>query len=234
MDDRQRAFRERKEKHVKDLQVKVSGLEDETAALRTENDRLRNEVARVTAENDILRAVSGSTAGTGTRTGTGAGAGAGTGAGAGAGTGAGDVRVKEEEPTVGPMRYKPIDLTTAPDLVSGPGSSHTPTNDSKGTGPGLGFGSDTGPQAKGIHRVTYCPVTGDKLLDASAAWDLIQSHELAEQGLLDMEALSGRLKSMATCNGQGPAFREGEVRKAILLSHFGSGSSAPGASAPGS
>lgn len=36
-----------------------------------------------------------------------------------------------------------------------------------------------------------------------------------EQGLVDMEDVSTRLRRSAQCNGQGPAFREGEVRKAI-------------------
>lgn len=201
--------------------MKVAGLEDQTAALRADNDRLKHELARVTAENEILRAVSNRQGGHG------------HGPGPGHTSGSAETRVKQEdgEPTVGPMRYKPMDLTTAPDLVApgpGPGPASSPGSGSTsgpspssatGSGPspastteGTGIGTGNG---NFIHHVAYCPVTGDKLLDTRATWDLIQSHELAEQGLLDMEGLSARLKGMAKCNGQGPAFREGEVRKAI-------------------
>jgi hypothetical protein len=36
------------------------------------------------------------------------------------------------------------------------------------------------------HRLTVCPITGEKLLDARATWDLIQKHELFERGQLDI------------------------------------------------
>lgn len=170
---------------MKELETKVSGLEGESTKLRADNDRLKHELARITAENEILRAVSGSGSG-----------------------GGGGRQIKQEEdvprkdePTTGPMKYNPLDLTTSPDLVS------IPTNSSDGDQTANGVNSR--------HRVTFCPVTGDKLLDTSAAWDLIQSHELSVQGLVDMEDLGVRLKGMAQCNGQGPAFREGEVRRAV-------------------
>jgi hypothetical protein len=66
-----------------------------------------------------------------------------------------------------------------------------------------------------LHRVTVCPVTGENLLDAGATWDLIQSHELYKLGRLDIEDVTDRLKGMAQCDGQGPAFKEGQVRQII-------------------
>lgn len=96
------------------------------------------------------------------------------------------------EPTVtGPMHYSPTDFSSKlmPNGHSTPGS----------------------PQ----HRVTVCPSTGEKLLDASATWDLIQAHELFTRGQVDIGDVTERLKGMAQCNGQGPAFKEGQVRQAI-------------------
>ena len=59
------------------------------------------------------------------------------------------------------------------------------------------------------------PSTGEKLLAAGATWDLIQGHELYRRGLVDVEDVCERLKERATCDGSGPAFAEGEVRRAI-------------------
>lgn len=70
-------------------------------------------------------------------------------------------------------------------------------------------------QSRGTHRVMVCGVTGDRLLDAHATWDFIQAHELFKLGMVDIADVSARLKQKAQCNGQGPAFSEREVRKAI-------------------
>ncbi|KAI9842945.1 MAG: hypothetical protein M1837_006682 [Sclerophora amabilis] len=55
----QRAFRERKERHVKDLEIKLSSLEQASNTLVGENDRLKRELQKVATENEILRATSG-------------------------------------------------------------------------------------------------------------------------------------------------------------------------------
>ncbi len=52
---RQRAFRERKERHVKDLEAKLSALESSTTLLATDNQRLKLALQRATNENEILR-----------------------------------------------------------------------------------------------------------------------------------------------------------------------------------
>jgi len=51
----QRAFRERKEKHVKDLEDQVSALEDRNQAAVSENESLREVIGRLQAENMKLR-----------------------------------------------------------------------------------------------------------------------------------------------------------------------------------
>ncbi|KIX01343.1 uncharacterized protein Z518_09068 [Rhinocladiella mackenziei CBS 650.93] len=55
----QRAFRERKEKHVKDLEAKLKSLQHQSVTLNGENERLRRELAKIATENEILRATSG-------------------------------------------------------------------------------------------------------------------------------------------------------------------------------
>lgn len=55
----QRAFRERKERHVKDLEAKLTTLEHQSTSLNSENERLKKELAKIATENEILRATTG-------------------------------------------------------------------------------------------------------------------------------------------------------------------------------
>jgi len=170
----QRAFRERKERHVRDLEDKVHNLQEASTTLQADNERLKRELAKYTTENKILRATSRSNA----------------------------VNLQEHpEPTVtGPMRYSPTDFYT----------SLMPESSVSNAGSGA-----TVPGARSPHRITVCKITGEKLLDAGATWDLIQSHELFKRGQVDIADVTERLKGMAQCDGQGPAFKEGQVRMAI-------------------
>ncbi|KAI0204235.1 hypothetical protein F4808DRAFT_373197 [Astrocystis sublimbata] len=54
----QRAFRERKEKHVKDLEAKLANLEQAQSKTAEENKRLMSEMQKISTENEILRATS--------------------------------------------------------------------------------------------------------------------------------------------------------------------------------
>ncbi|KAH8167883.1 hypothetical protein CIB48_g402 [Xylaria polymorpha] len=54
----QRAFRERKERHVKDLEAKLASLEAAQSQTATENEKLRREMQKISTENEILRATS--------------------------------------------------------------------------------------------------------------------------------------------------------------------------------
>ncbi|KAK4871302.1 hypothetical protein LT330_000539 [Penicillium expansum] len=161
----QRAFRERKEQHVRDLEDKVNNLEQASDTLQADNERLKRELARFTTENEILRATSQH-------------------------ANRGNASANETpEPTVtGPMKFSPTDFH-ATFMADEPQSPH--------------------------HRLTVCPITGEKLLDAGATWDLIQKHELFERGQLDIGDVTDRLKGMSQCNGQGPAFKESQILKAI-------------------
>jgi AP-1-like factor len=54
----QRAFRERKERHVKDLEAKLTALESSATSLASDNQRLKLALQRATTENELLRASS--------------------------------------------------------------------------------------------------------------------------------------------------------------------------------
>lgn len=170
----QRAFRERKERHVRDLEVKVNNLEEASTTLQADNERLKRELAKFTTENEILRATSRSNA---------------------------PNPQEHPEPTVtGPMRYSPTDFYT----------SLMPEGSASNSGSGVAISGAHSP-----HRITVCQITGERLLDAGATWDLIQGHELFKRGQVDLGDVAERLKGMAQCNGQGPAFKEGQVQRAI-------------------
>ncbi|KAJ5198798.1 uncharacterized protein N7459_008643 [Penicillium hispanicum] len=179
----QRAFRERKERHVKDLEDKVTTLEEASTSLQADNERLKRELAKFATENEILRATSQSMNGSNS-----------------------DARESAEPTVTGPMKYTPTDFQ--PNLVA--------------EGPASGLGSSSSPGTANFqspqHRIAVCQITGEKLLDAAATWDLIQSHELFKRGQVNLNDVSDRLKGSAQCNGQGPAYKESEVRRAIEAS----------------
>ncbi|RDA91910.1 hypothetical protein CP533_1326 [Ophiocordyceps camponoti-saundersi (nom. inval.)] len=52
----QRAFRERKEKHVKDLEAKLATLEAAQQKASVENERLKRDLQEMSTENELLRA----------------------------------------------------------------------------------------------------------------------------------------------------------------------------------
>lgn len=54
----QRAFRERKERHVKDLEAKLASLEAAQQQTTTENEQLKRDLQKMSTENEILRATS--------------------------------------------------------------------------------------------------------------------------------------------------------------------------------
>jgi AP-1-like factor len=167
----QRAFRERKERHVRDLEQKLNELEQASNSLHADNERLKQQLAKVATENEILRATSQSRVG----------------------APPGGQRDGEQEPsaTTAPMRFSPTDFYDS--VLSGHGDIHR----------------------NPVHRVVVNKETGERLLDAGATWDYIQHHELFKRGLVDIAAVSDRLKPHAQCDGQGPVFEEGRIRKIL-------------------
>ncbi|KAK6330812.1 hypothetical protein TWF718_003011 [Orbilia javanica] len=162
----QRAFRERKERHVKELEEKLSTLEASSSTVLSENERLKREIQKITTENQILRATSAAQAA--------------------------HQPAAPAPVDVGPLAYSPTDFY---DVVLEPHKNKTPS-----------------------HRISHHPETGEQLLGAAAAWDLITSDPLYMDGQVDIQAVSEFLKPKAKCDGQGPVFPESEVRKAIQLS----------------
>lgn len=67
------------------------------------------------------------------------------------------------------------------------------------------------------HRIVSSS-NGERLLGAGATWDLIVSHPLYRQGLVDMQEVCDRLKGNARCDGQGPVFEEGTIMQSIIAS----------------
>ena len=57
--------------------------------------------------------------------------------------------------------------------------------------------------------------TKGKEIPAAQAWDLIQSHPLVKQGLVDIADVCERLKGAAKCDGHGPVFEESTIWQAV-------------------
>ena len=65
------------------------------------------------------------------------------------------------------------------------------------------------------HKITVSRTTGERLLGAGATWDFIQAHPSFKAGLVDIGDVSERLKKVFQCDGQGPVFAEGDIKRAI-------------------
>ncbi|MCJ1480025.1 hypothetical protein MMC06_000179 [Schaereria dolodes] len=159
----QRAFRERKERRVKDLETKLNSLEAHSSTLLTDNERLKRELQKLYTQNEILLAKSSSHQLPST--------------------------YAPPSPIAGPLTYSPTDFQEA-----------------------VGLDPSAHPLS---HRIFRSESTGEKLLASGATWDMIQGHELFRRGMVDVEDVHTRLKGRAVCDGNGPAFKEGDVRKAI-------------------
>lgn len=64
---------------------------------------------------------------------------------------------------------------------------------------------------------------GSSFLPAAATWDLIQSHPLVKQGVVDIADVCEALRGTARCDGQGPVFREESVWTAVEGAKRGGG-----------
>ncbi|KAH7079349.1 hypothetical protein BKA63DRAFT_265147 [Paraphoma chrysanthemicola] len=166
----QRAFRERKERHVKDLESKLSALESSTHSLQSDNERLKLALQRARTENEILRATSGQS----------------------------------------PSSSRPVSVS-----YPSPGA-HLPLEDDKDDDYNvqpLSNGSVVNAADKD-HAASRRRTKG-KDVPASQTWDLIQSHPLVKQGLVDIADVCERLKGAAKCDGQGPVYEESAIWQAI-------------------
>lgn len=87
----QRAFRERKERHVKDLENRLATLEKSQNHTSAENERLKHDLQKMSTENEVLRATSGMQGGGGSGP---------------------SSSLSPEPTTTGPMHYSPSDFYT--------------------------------------------------------------------------------------------------------------------------
>lgn len=55
-------------------------------------------------------------------------------------------------------------------------------------------------------------------MGAGATWDYILNSKEFKLGTVDVSQVSEQLKGRARCDGQGPVFDEGDVRRAIEAS----------------
>ncbi len=168
----QRAFRERKERHVRDLENKLSALETSTHSLQSDNERLKLALQRARTENEILRATSGHS----------------------------------------PTSSRPVSIS-----YPSPGAHLSLDDDSKddeysvqsfNNGTVVNATSDTKPAIARRKSST-------KEVPAAQAWDIMQSHPLVQQGLVDITDVCERLKGTVKCDGQGPVFEESAVWQAV-------------------
>lgn len=121
------------------------------------------------------------------------------------GNNSGAIKEQPQPAVTGPMEYTPTDFYSS---ITSEGSGWIPHPGSK----------PLNPQSPLQHRITVCQITGEKLLGPGATWDLIQNHELFKRGEVDIGVVTERLKGLAQCDGQGPAFKESQVRSAIEAS----------------
>jgi AP-1-like transcription factor len=205
---------------VKELEAKLNDLEEASSSLHDENERLKRELAKVATENQILRATSSSAPSSGSMR-----------------KGSHPTRHDDEIMKTGPMKYTPTDFlatfrvhhsednasahiiaeTSNPNRDSSSSSSH-----SSSTNPHIiqhhlpaPLITSQGSFTPSAHRISISPLTGQRLLSSGATWDHIQSHPLFQRGLVDIAAVSERLKGTAECDGTGPAFEESRINSAI-------------------
>ena len=192
--DRQRAFRERKERHVQALKEQLNSTTAKMKNIETDFERLQRENQRLATQNEILRATSQPQ------------------------SQPPPPRVpppdREISPIPGPQRYSPSSAFQA-NLMSGIPQDHPPHQ------------PDSAPPQSGRvtrdHRLDISATSGQRLLSMSAAWDVVQEHELFKRGQLNIHELCEKMKGFSTCNGHGPAFPEDALLEAIEDSVGGSG-----------
>lgn len=236
----QRAFRERKERRVRDLEKELDQYKEKFTSLLEHNEQLKREVAKFSTENEILRATSSSSSSLLRRM------------SSGGERGFSRYYHDDEPMTTGPMSYSPKDynvrggsssskrfnnnddsdyntnshgrnnvkndmdttMTNDIDDLNGDNNAHDNYNNNDDDNKNkINFPA---------HRITVNEETGERLLNASATWDLIASHFPTEEGVkLDVGDVYERLKGHMRCDGQGPALEEGAVRRAIQESMRG-------------
>ena len=210
---RQRAFRERKERHVQALKEQLNSTTAKMKNMESDFERLRRENQRLATQNEILQATSSKTHPPSSQH---------------------PQSLHPERaisPISGPQRYSPSS-TFHKTLMSSfprhhPSTAHQlPNNGSTATTTTprtLPAHSPISPPSSSPYRLTTSTTTGQTLLSMTAAWETVQNHELYKKGQVNIHELCEKMKAFSTCSGQGPAFPEDQLKKAIEESVGGPG-----------
>ncbi|KLJ05761.1 hypothetical protein EMPG_10801 [Blastomyces silverae] len=160
----QRAFRERKERRVRDLEQELNRYKNNYSSLMEDHRSLKRQIEKVATENEILRATSNNNA-------------------------------QESIANYGPNRVP------------------TPTGLLRNLSD---YSACSGNKKELAYRTSTCNgKPGQKLLDASATWDLIARH-LSSRGVkLDIQEIYDRLKSHTLPDGKGLVVDEAHVLQVI-------------------
>ncbi|KAF1814481.1 hypothetical protein P152DRAFT_465317 [Eremomyces bilateralis CBS 781.70] len=170
----QRAFRERKERHVKTLESKLTAMETSATSLAIDNDRLKLALQRATTENEILRTTTSHSA---------------------------------------LQRAGHAQMAGSHQVGHGPGSPGT-DHEEDTTNSGTRYMAGAARRRKFGSSGTVKDGK-ETLLSLGQVWDVIQSHPLVQQGLVDVADVCERLRGAARSNGVGAGFREKEVWGAV-------------------
>ncbi|TGZ78073.1 hypothetical protein EX30DRAFT_310460 [Ascodesmis nigricans] len=188
----QRAFRDRKERHLRTLESRLATLESTNTSISTENASLKAALEKARLENRILHETrsppSSSLA-----------------------------KELEMEFVHGPLGFMPANHPSSQQTQI-PTPEKDDDADDFDTPPPTSFTAPlfrAHPNRGPLHRITTSPATGERLLAAGAAWEMIICHPLYVQGKVDIVAVGERLKGVARCDGQGPVFEERDVLEAV-------------------
>ena len=215
---------------MRDLEAKLTALESQSHSLQSDNERLKLALQRAETENEILRATSGanplSLSAPGSPNGEDADGllnGNGEGGKSGSRGKAIEKMLESGEATFGPPSWKPkkVDIpVTLPDKGTPSLNSITTAKLPSSSQPNLLLGRRLVSTLNGTKSATSKSST---LLSAAATWDLVQSHPLFKQGLIDIGDVFERLRGLAKCDGQGPAFEEADIIRVVEGARRGGG-----------
>jgi len=188
----QRAFRERKERHVRDLEAKLHQLTSTTASLQSDNERLRLLLQRTQTENEVLKAT------------------------------ASPARQHNhhhlpcfvDDPHSLPSSRS---STSSRSTTSDDDHFATVNRSSPAEPPSSTPSSMTSPQSDNANTSSIAHTNNPRKLTPHAAWEILQLHPLFARGILDISLVCERLKQLARSDDMtgGPMFDEEEVRAVV-------------------
>lgn len=183
----------------------MRGLEDELgsyknkyAALQKENEELKRQIAKLSTENEILKATAHAPCPKN-------------------GENNHEEPAKDEAPGITePQRYSPMehDEISASDGPIWPNKTMT-TDEAVPDAHSLDDGTHGSTTLLPQRRIKIDKETGERFLDASETWEMIVNYRSKHNVMLDLNDVYGRLRGKTKCDGQGAVIGEEVVKKAI-------------------